>query len=35
MRREVNLCWMPLDPKRLIADLFADEARLRVAPHRG
>ena len=33
VRREVNLCWMPISPQRLLADLFADPERLaRVAP---
>lgn len=33
VRREVNLCWMPVSAERLIADLFADPDRLaRVAP---
>jgi DNA helicase IV len=34
VRREVNLCWMPLTPQRLLADLWADPARLAAAaPH--
>src|SRR6478735_8369134 len=28
VRREVNLCWMPLDPERLLRDLYADDAAL-------
>ncbi|MBE7189476.1 MAG: AAA family ATPase [Jatrophihabitans endophyticus] len=28
VRREVNLCWMPLTPERLLRELFADPARL-------
>ncbi len=28
VRREVNLCWMPLTPQRLVAALWADPARL-------
>jgi DNA helicase IV len=28
VRREVNLCWMPLDPQRLLGDLFASAAAL-------
>ncbi len=28
VRREVNLCWMPLTPQKLLADLFAEPARL-------
>ena len=31
VRREVNLCWMPVDPRKLISDLFADDSRLRRA----
>ena len=34
VRRELNLAWMPLTPERLLADLFADPARLAAAaPH--
>jgi DNA helicase IV len=28
VRREINLCWMPLSPERLLRDLFADPQRL-------
>jgi DNA helicase IV len=28
VRRELNLCWMPLSPTRLLTDLFADPDRL-------
>jgi DNA helicase IV len=28
VRREVNLCWMPLTPQRLLADLWAEPERL-------
>ena len=28
VRREVNLCWMPITPEQLIADLFANPSRL-------
>ena len=28
VRREVNLCWMPLSPEQLVGDLFADPRRL-------
>ncbi len=28
VRREVNLCWMPLKPERLVRDLYADPAQL-------
>ena len=31
VRREINLAWMPLTPKQLLADLFADPARLAAA----
>jgi DNA helicase IV len=31
VRRELNLAWMPLTPERLLADLFADPARLAAA----
>ncbi|RJK97668.1 HelD family protein [Vallicoccus soli] len=31
VRREVNLCWMPLTPERLLADLLADPRRLAAA----
>jgi DNA helicase IV len=31
VRREVNLAWMPVNPERLIADLYADPARLAAA----
>ena len=34
VRREVNLCWMPLSPERVIADLWADPARLAQAAPR-
>ncbi|HEX6888806.1 MAG TPA: AAA family ATPase [Candidatus Nanopelagicales bacterium] len=34
VRREVNLCWMPLTPHQLVADLFADPARLAQAAPR-
>ncbi|MCY7372261.1 MAG: AAA family ATPase [Spirochaetaceae bacterium] len=30
VRRELNLAWMPLDPRRTLADLFADPDRLAV-----
>ena len=34
VRREVNLAWMPLSPEQVIADLWADPARLSAAaPH--
>ena len=34
VRREVNLCWMPLNPEQLVTDLFADPDRLVLAaPH--
>jgi hypothetical protein len=33
VRREVNLCWMPVTPEQLIADLWADpDARAAAAP---
>ena len=33
VRREINLCWLPVTPQRLLRDLYADPARLeRVAP---
>ncbi len=33
VRREVNLCWMPLTPERLLRDLYADpEALAALAP---
>ncbi len=33
VRRELNLAWMPLEPRRTLADLYADPARLAaVAP---
>ncbi len=28
VRRELNLCWMPLSPQRLLRDLYADSAAL-------
>ena len=28
VRREINLCWMPLTPERLLRDLYADAAAL-------
>ncbi|MDQ1731238.1 MAG: hypothetical protein QOK10_1397 [Pseudonocardiales bacterium] len=28
VRREVNLCWLPISPQRLVADLYADPRRL-------
>jgi DNA helicase IV len=31
VRRELNLCWMPLSPTRLLTDLFADPDRLAAA----
>lgn len=31
VRREVNLCWMPITPEQLIEDLYANPARLAVA----
>ncbi len=31
VRREVNLCWMPLMPQQLLTDLWADPARLAAA----
>ena len=31
VRREVNLCWMPLTPQRLVASLWADPVRLAAA----
>ena len=31
VRREINLSWMPLTPQRLLADLYADPARLAAA----
>lgn len=31
VRREVNLCWMPLTPQRLVADLWADPSALAAA----
>ncbi len=38
VRREVNLCWMPLTPQRVVADLWADPEILaaaapRLSPH--
>lgn len=34
VRREVNLCWMPLTPERVLRDLYADtDALTRLAPH--
>jgi len=33
VRRELNLCWMPLTPERLLRDLYADpDALARLAP---
>lgn len=34
VRREVNLCWMPLTPERLVADLWADPEVLAAAAPR-
>ena len=34
VRREVNLAWMPLSPQQVVADLFADPARLEAAAPR-
>jgi len=34
VRREVNLCWLPLTPEKLLRDLYADPARLRAAAPR-
>jgi DNA helicase IV len=34
VRREVNLCWMPLTPEQVVADLFADPAVLAAAAPR-
>jgi DNA helicase IV len=31
VRRELNLAWLPVSPERLLADLFADPARLAAA----
>ncbi|MGX7678114.1 HelD family protein [Jatrophihabitans sp. DSM 45814] len=31
VRREVNLCWMPLTPELVLRDLYADPARLNAA----
>ncbi len=31
VRREINLCWMPLTPQRLLASLWADPVRLAAA----
>ncbi len=31
VRREVNLCWMPLTPEQLVGELFADPRRLDAA----
>ncbi len=31
VRREINWCWAPIGPERLLRDLFADPARLREA----
>ena len=31
VRRELNLAWMPLNPERLLSDLYADPARLAAA----
>ena len=34
VRREVNLCWLPLTPEKLLRDLYADPDRLRAAAPR-
>ncbi|MFL6160659.1 MAG: HelD family protein [Jatrophihabitantaceae bacterium] len=34
VRREVNLCWLPLTPEKLLRDLYAEPARLRAAAPR-
>ena len=34
VRREVNLCWMPVAPRQLVADLWADPQRLAAAAPR-
>jgi DNA helicase IV len=34
VRREVNLCWMPLTPQRIVADLWADPQVLAAAAPR-
>ena len=34
VRREVNLCWMPLTPEQLVTDLWADPAALAAAAPR-
>jgi DNA helicase IV len=34
VRREVNLCWLPIGPEKLLRDLYADLARLRSAAPR-
>ena len=34
VRREVNLCWMPLSPEQLLADLWADPGALAAAAPR-
>jgi DNA helicase IV len=34
VRREVNLCWMPLTPEQVVADLFADPGALAAAAPR-
>jgi DNA helicase IV len=34
VRREVNLCWLPVGPEKLLRDLYADPARLRAAAPR-
>jgi len=34
VRREVNLCWMPLTPEQVVADLWADERALAAAAPR-
>jgi DNA helicase IV len=31
VRREINLCWMPLDPQRLLVDLFSSASALGAA----
>ncbi|WP_331272106.1 HelD family protein [Motilibacter aurantiacus] len=31
VRREVNLCWMPLSPQKLLSELYADPAKLAAA----
>ncbi|CAN5668215.1 AAA family ATPase [soil metagenome] len=34
VRREVNLCWMPMTPEQLLKDLYADPSRLQAAAPR-